>query len=283
MPGQRFAEEQGVQRRNHDEPERDPDDGVTFPDHRPGDVRVAEQFEQARVHAGVHVEEPAEIDDVHERGRGENRSVQQVDQATEASAADQKALKRRDAEDERNGDEPEYDHANIELRTDVQGVQDVGSGVPGHFRPEDAEHGSSRQHKRQQRANKKDAEGADKRGEERCLLHFFCIGRARENVKYLEKVGKRTGRGALPARNDRSGKLWKSVEALGKGSFFEEKHSFPQLASAESIPPFQCWSCLSAHYSLFRHQWPLKYGNVKRKCSRWTIAFSRGGTNSGRR
>lgn len=59
------------------------------------------------------------------------------------------------------------------------------------------EHGSSRQHKRQQRANKKDAEGADKRGEERCLLHFFCIGRARENVKYLEKVGKRTGRGAL--------------------------------------------------------------------------------------
>ena len=105
----------------------------------------------------------------------ENRGVQQVDQATEASAADQKALKRRDPEDERNGDEPEYDHANIELRTDVQGVQDVGSGVPGHFRPEDAEHGSSRQHKRQQRANKKDAEGADKRGEERCLLHFFCI------------------------------------------------------------------------------------------------------------
>lgn len=97
-----------------------------------------EQFEQARVHAGVHVEEPAEIDDVHERGRGENRGVQQVDQATEASAADQKALKRRDPEDERNGDEPEYDHANIELRTDVQGVQDVGSGVPGHFRPEDA-------------------------------------------------------------------------------------------------------------------------------------------------
>ena len=207
VPGQRFAEEQGVQRRNHDEPERDPDDGVTFPDHRPGDVRVAEQFEQARVHAGVHVEEPAEIDDVHERGRGENRGVQQVDQATEASAADQKALKRRDPEDERHGDEPEYDHANIELRTDVQGVQDVGSGVPGHFRPEDAEHGSSRQHKRQQRANKKDAEGADKRGEERCLLHFFCIGRARENVKYLEKEGKRTGEVCCPARNDRADKL----------------------------------------------------------------------------
>ena len=82
----------------------------------------------------------------------------------------------------------EYDHANIELRTDVQGVQNVGIGVPGHFRPEDAEHGSSRQHKRQQRANKKEAEGADKRGEERCILHFFCIGRARENVKHLEKA-----------------------------------------------------------------------------------------------
>ena len=200
VPRQRFAEEQGVQRRSRDEPERDPDDGVAFPNHRPGDFGIAEQLKQARVHAGVQVEEPAEIDDVHERGCGENHGVQQDEQSTEASAAGQKALKGRDAEDERNGDEPEHDHADIEFRTDVQGVQDVGSGVSGHFRPEDAEHGSSRQHKRRQRTEKKDAEGADKRGEERCLLHFFCIGRARENVKCLKKVGKPTGKDALPHR-----------------------------------------------------------------------------------